>query len=140
MNRDLLKAELTKDEGAKLDAYQDTVGMWTIGVGHLLGTQKRMITITVEEMYALLNEDIESSIELAESIVGSAFQKLSDRRQRALVNMAFNLGPRLKGFMHFLDAVRKGNFVVAGQEMLASKWATQVGARALRLRDMIVEG
>jgi lysozyme len=44
-------------EGMKLDAYQDTGGVWTIGYGHTLGVKKGD-TITPGEAERLLVEDI----------------------------------------------------------------------------------
>jgi len=58
MDRKVLKAELVRDEGLKLVSYRDTVGLWTIGVGHLLGTQRRMTEITNAEAMALLEAEI----------------------------------------------------------------------------------
>jgi lysozyme len=54
--------------------------------------------------------------------------------------MAFNLGNRLKGFKKFLSALNMGQWDDAAREMMDSKWATQVGKRAERLRDMVLTG
>ncbi len=61
-----------------------------------------------------------------------------ETRERALVNMAFNLGGRLAGFKKFLKAVNARDWPTAAVEMMDSKWATQVGDRATRLRDQIL--
>ena len=69
------------------------------------------------------------------------FHRLSEARQRVLVNMCFNLGlSRLMGFKKFLTAVEAGEWETAGVEMLDSKWAEQVGPRSTRLRDLLLEG
>ena len=34
MTTKFLRADLQRDEGYRLSAYQDTGGVWTIGVGH----------------------------------------------------------------------------------------------------------
>jgi lysozyme len=58
-----------------------------------------------------------------------------------LVNMAFNLGPtRLKGFKKFIAAFDAKDWDGAVIEMLDSKWAKQVGARAIRLAKMVRTG
>ncbi|MFT0214133.1 lysozyme [Pseudomonas sp. F1_0610] len=44
-------------EGCKLAAYQDSVGVWTIGYSHTR-TAKKGMTITQEQADALLLEDI----------------------------------------------------------------------------------
>ena len=135
-----LRDELMRDEGIRLDAYQDTVGLWTIGVGHLLGKEKRMTEITKFEAEALLDADIWVAWALAKvyapTVVNNALYGHS--RERALVNMAFNLGTRLGGFKRFLAAVNAHDWTTAAREMMDSKWAKQVGARAIRLRDMVL--
>ena len=64
---------------------------------------------------------------------------LDDNRQRVLANMCFNLGyPRLKGFKKFLHALHLKKFEEAAEEMMDSKWATQVGDRAKRLSNRML--
>ncbi len=56
---------------------------------------------------------------------------LSKARQKALISMAFNLGVEgPMGFTKMLSAL-------AAEEMLASKWAAQVGTRAMELVGMM---
>jgi lysozyme len=138
MNREL-RNELIRDEGLRLEAYQDTVGLWTIGVGHLLGEEKRMSRITEAEAYVLLEADVREAEDIVLKAVTVGLLGYSPR-YRALVNMAFNLGPRLFKFKKFLASVNACRWEQAGVEMMQSKWATQVKDRANRLRDMIVSG
>jgi lysozyme len=142
MNRDLLRQELSRDEGRRTTAYQDSVGLWTNGVGHLLGKDPpEVMTVGEEQVDAWLEADIDDAIErLWRWLPADLFETLSDARQRALVNMSFNLGNRLGQFRRFWKAVNFGDWPAAGFAMMDSKWATQVGARADRLRDMIVGG
>ena len=52
--------------------------------------------------------------------------------------MCFNMGaPRLSKFKKFIAAVNDGNWSTAAVEMMDSRWATQVGKRAERLRDRV---
>jgi lysozyme len=139
MDRQKLKEELKRDEGIRLEAYLDSVGIWTIGVGHMLGP-KRMTQITPDECEALLDYDISLAASRATMIVNVAFTPEDDVRFRAVVNMSFNLGDRLKGFKKFLAAYNIKDWDTAAREMMDSKWARQVGPRAVRLRDMILEG
>lgn len=139
MNEAQLKLDLIRDEGTSLLAYQDSVGLWTIGVGHLLGIYRRMDEITQRECESLLNGDIEAAQEVATQLV-PVFHTLDDVRQRALCNMAFNLGMRLQQFVKFLEAVNQYDWPTAAKEMMSSQWATQVPERAQRLHDMILTG
>ena len=139
MNRALLRTELQRDEGLRLQAYQDTLGFWTIGYGHLLGSTARMLHITHDEAEALLDMDI-TTAEALTSFLAPGLIASEDVRARVVVNMAFNLGMKLAGFKQFLNAVHADNWSRAAEEMMDSAWATQVGARAIRLRDMMLKG
>ena len=138
-SRQFLQTELMRDEGAKTQAYQDSLGYWTIGVGHLLGRTQRMSVLTPPELEALLAWDIKAA-ELALDSILPEWRDLDDVRQRALVNMAFNLGYRLHGFTKFLTSVRAKDWKNAAAEMMLSSWAVQVGKRAERLHKMIETG
>jgi lysozyme len=144
MDQNALKSELIHDEGFKLSAYRDSVGLWTIGVGHLLGNEARMTRITYAEAMALLDADIQVATATVFKLVPELFQisteHYTDVRLRALVNMAFNLGPKLAEFHVFLEAIAKEDWAAAGVAMMQSKWAKQVGNRAVRLRHMIETG
>jgi lysozyme len=139
VDRDLLRKELIRDEGLRLTAYQDSVGLWTIGVGHLLGEVKRMAIITREEAFALLEPDIDTALKIAKTLVPT-FDQLAEPRQRVLVNMSFNLGNRLMGFKVLLARIAAEDWPGASGAMGNSKWATQVGDRAVRLQEMMVSG
>lgn len=142
MDRDRLRQELTRDEGQKLVAYQDTQGLWTIGVGHLLGHNQRMSNITFAEAQALLDLDISIAEALARKLVPE-FDTLTDDRQRALVNMAFNRGNNLATSSTILPAIQaaaqsqnEADWAKVPDAIKGTQWATQVGARADRLGQM----
>jgi lysozyme len=67
-------------------------------------------------------------------------RRLDAVRQRVIINMAFNLGGKLLTFANTLAMVQRGDYAAAADGMLASKWATQVGARAYRLATMMRTG
>ena len=133
-NRDKLISELSGDEGYKKEAYKDSLGNWTIGVGHLLGDSPRMTLIYPFEIEALLVADIKSA-EIRLNTYFEKWRELSDNRQRVLLNMAFNLGTKLFHFVKLRAALNAGDFEAASKEMLDSLWATQVGQRANRLAE-----
>ena len=129
-------AELRRDEGVVAHAYQDSLGYWTIGVGHLIDKRKGgKIPDVIIDM--LLRYDIDEKIaELNEKLPWWGF--LDEPSQRVIVNMAFNLGVEgLLKFKDFMDALKDGDRNRAASEMLNSKWAEQVGARATRLATII---
>jgi lysozyme len=134
-----LKAELERDEGRRLTAYRDSLGYWTIGVGHLLGGSPRMSSITERECEALLGCDIEDAEKVARDLF-AGFDDLDPVRQRVLINMAFNLGNRLAQFKRFRVAVAEKRWQDAATSMEDSLWYSQVKARAVRLKDAILTG
>ena len=136
LNIDILKQELTIDEGRRNKPYADTVGKMTIGVGRNLTD----VGLSDDEIDLLLSNDINKAFAQLTSALPWVLN-LSDVRQRALTNMAFNLGIKgLLGFATTLGFIKEGKYTEASESMLKSKWATQVGARAERLSLMIKEG
>lgn len=136
MNREALIAQLLVDEGLRLKPYRDTVGKLTIGVGHNLDD----VGITQDEaMYLLANDVRRTYGELLEALPWVT--KLDDARQNVLTNMAFNLGIKgLLGFKHALACMQREAWHDAADAMLQSKWARQVGARAVRLATVMRTG
>ena len=128
-----LRETITRHEGSRLQMYQDSLGIWTIGVGHNI--QEKGISPKVMEL--MLDEDLEEAIsELKRSV--SFFSKMPQQVQEALVNLSFNMGiPRLMQFKKTLALLREGNFESAADELLDSRYAEQVGRRALEIADMI---
>tara|TARA_B110000879_G_C10757866_1_gene350419 strand:+ start:109 stop:519 length:411 start_codon:yes stop_codon:yes gene_type:complete len=128
-----LRETITRHEGSRLQMYQDSLGIWTIGVGHNI--QEKGISPQVMEL--MLDEDLLEAIsELKRSV--SFFSKMPQQVQEALVNLSFNLGiPRLMQFKKTLALLREGDFESAADELLDSRYAEQVGRRALEIADMI---
>ena len=140
----LLIAELRRDEGVEYTPYMDTVGVPTIGVGHNMRAvplpKDWASPLTDAQVDQLLAADLQAVFDGLDGYL-PWWRKLDYERQRVLVNMAFNLGINgLLGFKNTLAAVQQGRYSAAGAGMAASKWATQVGARADRLVDMMVNG
>jgi lysozyme len=131
-----LMSDLERDEGRRGKPYKDTEGILTIGVGWNLEANvlpDRVIDLLLRHsIYTAYNDALE---------LFPKFADLSDNRQRALVNMAFNLGRyRLSGFKKMIAAVNSEDWDKASVEMLDSKWARQVGDRADRLSVLMAKG
>lgn len=135
-DRQKLIQQLRRHEGERLKPYRCTAGKLTIGVGRNLDDRG----ITAEESVYLLNNDIDRVwTELNARLPWVA--GLSDVRQRVLLDMAFNLGiDGLLKFRNTLIRVEAGNYQKAGEMMLDSLWAQQVGMRAQRLAKMMQTG
>lgn len=142
MSRDELRRTLTRDEGTgpmkqgRHLPYTDSVGKLTIGFGRNLTDRG----VTMNEADAMLEHDIDDAIK--DLIVKYPwFDTLDPVRQGVLVNMAFNLGiTRLSEFKQTLARVQLHDYDGAAIRMLESRWAEQVGDRALRLAEQMRRG
>jgi lysozyme len=139
VNDEQILADLRRDEGEVLHAYQDSEGYWTIGIGTLIDKRNGGGITHDEAVYLALNrisrkrEDLDAMLPW--------WRTLSEVRQRVLLNMAFNLGVSgLLEFRRMLAGAQRGDYQEAAREMLDSKWAIQVGDRAERLAMMMREG
>jgi lysozyme len=136
MNRTILKALLVKHEGLKLKVYKDTAGKLTIGVGRNLTDDG----ISEDEARMLLDNDISTMWKLMSGLTPS-FGSLDDARQHVLMDMGFNMGiGNLRLFTKMLTAIEARDFETAATEMLSSKWAHEVGDRAIELAAMMRVG
>lgn len=135
-DRQKLIRQLRRHEGERLKPYRCTAGKLTIGIGRNLDDRG----ITAEESAYLLNNDIDRVwTELQTRLPWTT--GLSDVRQRVLLDMAFNLG--IDGLLKFrstLATIQAGQYHKAGEMMLDSLWARQVGMRAHRLSKMMQTG
>lgn len=132
---DICAAQLPIDEGTYSKPYKDSLGILTIGIGRNLERGLRP-----DEIQFLFKNDL-ALADLTARNVYMTFDKLSDNRKAVLVNLAFNMGQaRLSGFTKTLAAIVAGDYDTAANEMLASKWAVQVGLRAVRLAKLMREG
>lgn len=130
-----LKAMLIRHEDLRLKPYLCSKGKITIGVGRNLEARG----ITTEEAMFLLENDIKRATAAAATFAW--FPKLDEVRKDVIVSMVFNLG--LTGFCEFkqlISAIENSFWMVAKTEMLDSRWAKQVGDRAIELAEMMLTG
>ena len=144
MNISALMNELMLDEGYKYEIYLDHLGYPTFGVGHLITEKdeeygKEVGTpISKERIEKCLQQDIKIVCEELD-MNEPWWRDLDNNRQRVVANMCFNLGyPRFSKFKKFIAAMQVSQWEKAAEEMMDSKWATQVGERAIRLRDRVL--
>lgn len=163
-NHDYLARQLMRQEGRRVNTdgehlpYRDALGILTLGYGHNSEALPLEIiapasgrgrgaafdpekdTLSEAQARALLEEDIARTEAELESAL-PWIRTLTQIRRAVLINMAFNMGvPKLLGFKFTLGYLRSGSVELAAQEMLRSKWAKQVGARAVELADQLEAG
>ena len=139
MDIEILKKELTEDEGCEYEIYLDHLGYKTFGIGHLCKATDPENDLEVGDPVSkgrvdeCFINDIEKVIEDC-TILYDDFYALPEEAQLIIANMMFNLGrPRLSQFKKMYEAVMDANWIEAGIQMEDSKWARQVPNRAQRL-------
>ncbi len=135
MNRQLLRSLLKRHEGLRLKPYLDTVGKLTVGYGRNLED----VGISRDEANFMLDNDIDQVERQLETV--DEYRDLEPVRQTVIANMAFNLGfAGLMGFKKMWNAIDRRDWDRAAKEMLNSKWARQVGVRAVELSEIMRTG
>jgi lysozyme len=130
--------QLKRHEGVRTHAYKCSANMITVGVGRNID-EDGGLGLSDDEIDYLLANDIKRCKQ--ELVALSWFVDLDEVRQDALINLCFNLGlTRLLGFRNAMAAMAEGDYEKAADEFLDSRWATQVGQRAVEVTNMIRSG
>ena len=140
-----LKEQLKIDEGVKYEIYEDHLGYATFGIGHLItdadeeygwpiGTK-----VSEDRVNEVFKTDVQKFINETQKVFPDLINK-PDNIQIVLINMCFNLGaPRLSKFKKFIAAINDEQWIEAAVEMMDSRWAKQVGPRAERLKQIVLD-
>jgi lysozyme len=124
------------DDEGNFMPYTDSEGYLTVGYGICLdctGLRPH------EADFLLYSRVDETQRQLRLAIPW--FSRLSPVRQAALTDMAYNLGiTKFLGFKKTIDHLKHDDWAGAAREMLDSRWAEQVGERAVELSEMIRTG
>lgn len=146
VNDDEVKKMIEMHEGKRNRPYQDSLGKWTVGIGHLIGDGSTLPpdmdrTFTEEEIQSLFDKDYRHHKAAAEKIEG--YDKFNPIGKAALIDLTFNMGPSwvtAKGFKRFEKAAKEGDAALAAQSLRESKWYEQVGNRGPTIVGMIGNG
>jgi lysozyme len=144
MSEEDTKAMIIEHEGIRYEPYKDSLGLWTVGVGHLIGDGKTLPPeynrkFSHEEVMAMFEKDYDKHKKQAQSNV-PGFGKFDSLGQAALVDLTFNMGPGWpKKFKNTSAKLGAGDTAGAAEGLTNSKWYTQVGRRAPIITGMIRE-
>ena len=100
-------------EGARLTAYQDQVGVWTIGYGHTGPEVHNGLTITQDQANQLLMQDVASAASAVNRLVMIA---LTQDEFDALVDFTFNVGTGNFASSTLLRDLNSSNFADAATQ------------------------
>lgn len=99
-------------EGCRLESYQDSVGIWTIGYGHIKGIQQGM-TCTQEQAEEWLSQDVQTASAAVNRLVT---EPISQNEFDALVSFVFNLGVRSLENSTLLKLLNSGDHTGAADQ------------------------
>ena len=131
-----VKARLREKEGLMLKPYKCPTGHLTIGYGRNLEARG----ISIKDAEFMLAEDVAAAIGDLRRVLPK-FETYSEERQVALIDMMFNLGVgAFLEFVRMIAAIEAGDWEEAARQVLASKYAKQVGPRAVEVSQMLKGG
>ena len=128
--------QLKIHEGFRSNVYTCSGGKKTVGYGRNL----QDIGISEEEAEMLLKNDIyEATNQLLNAFPWMA--TFSDVRISAMINFTFNVGiGTVRKFSNTIEYLKNEDWEAAADEMIDSKWAEQVGDRAIQITEQIRTG
>lgn len=114
-------------EGLRRKPYRCSAGKLTIGYGRNLDD----VGISTNEAEYMFQNDWNNCVASVKKNV-MYFDKLPENVQTVLIDMRFNLGlAGLLGFRKMLQAISGGDYQEAKKQLLDSRYAKQVGIRAI---------
>lgn len=111
-------------EGGVFTAYQDAVGVWTIGYGHTKGV-KEGDSISMNEADEMLEKEL---IEYENYVDTLVTVPLTDYQRDALISWTYNLGPTNLKSSTMLRKLNEGDYDAVPHEMM--RW-TKAGGKEL---------
>ena len=135
---------IKKHEGVRTKPYKDSLGLWTVGVGHLIGDGKTLPPewnreLSMAEVDELFYKDYMSHKKAAMKIPG--FNLVNAKAQGALIDLTFNMGNTwFKKWPNFVKNLSEGNTVGAAASLEDSNWYKQVKGRAVTIVALIKQG
>ena len=151
-----MQAQLIAHEAARNHVYNDQFGHPTVGIGFNLdragardaitavgadydavraGTQD----LTNDQMTQLAHTDTQHAVDVARSYY-DGFDQLDPARQRALVDMSFDLDGKINQFTGLHQALVNGDYNAAANHIATSLFARQTGDRGVDLTNQMRNG
>ena len=158
----LLRKLLIDEEGMELHAYKDSVGLWTVGIGHLLDSDQsdeefailaeagydgsdesiENLIITEDQAFRLFDIDVQEAIhDIYPTFDNDSLNELGEARRAVIISMIFQCGGAgFRKFRKFIDAIKEGDFETASVEMMDSRAAKQAPNRFKRASEAMRTG
>lgn len=145
---------IKEHEGYRPKVYKDTLGIPTIGIGFNLtrpdarkiiqsvGAEYEAVlagidTLNDEQIKKIFNITVKIAYDDAKKWLPN-FDSLPRNVKLAVLDLSFNMGyNRLSGFLKTKEHILKKDYNAAANELMKSKWATQVGNRSKSIFKML---
>jgi lysozyme len=129
---------IKRHEGFRDRVYLDSEGKPTCGWGHYLYVGSKVPLVACEEFF---KQDVANAISAYQAIPPAWRKKLNISRARVITEMLFNMNSqKLLQFRKMWTAIEAADYEQAASEMLDSRWAEQVGERAIELAKIMRQG
>lgn len=126
---------VTKFEGCKLQAYQDDVGVWTIGWGHTGADVNQSLSWTQAQADAQLGSDLNKAEQQVRTMVHSA---IGVQSFGALTSFTYNLGSgTLQRSSVLLPSINNSRHIDAAKAFLAFDRSGTTESKGLLRRRLL---
>lgn len=150
-----VKQMIMANEGYKNKPYKDSRGLWTVGVGHLIGNGKKMPIVdpkhpelglitenrvfSAKEIRTIFDKDFDEHLLAAEQSPGWSLS--NDAGKAGLIDLTYNVGPYwYKKLKEAAELLKDGKFSDAAERLEKTGWYKQVKGRAVATVSLIRAG
>lgn len=134
------RIKLMQHEAVMLDAYKDSVGVWTIGVGHTAAAGAPIpgagMLLAIDEVFDLLERDLRRYEH--DVVVALAGAPVNEHQFDALTSFHYNTGGI--GRAKLMDHVRAGNMEAAAQGFLGWLSPPEIESRRREEKSLFETG
>jgi len=152
----IMQRQISHHEGQKNYPYKDSLDLWTIGIGHLIGDGSdkaladsgyskytKQNPMPESEVADLFEEDLEEHRNIAESY--DFYDGMSDEGKRAILDLTFNMGDFYNKkkedgsyvWKNLRTQLDNGDWDAAAANLASSTYARQVGDRATTVTNLL---
>jgi len=137
-----VKKMVIRHEGVRNEPYKDSLGLWTVGVGHLIGNGKSLPDswnrkFSNDEVMNLFEEDFSHHVKIAQET--PSYDKANEGGKGAFIDLAFNMGKWWPKWPGTKSKLENEDFAGAAEGLKDSKWYTQVGGRAQEIVALVAQ-
>lgn len=152
----IMQRQIAFHEGQKNYPYKDSLGLWTIGVGHLIGRgndedlansgysqYSRANPMPDSEVTELFQEDLTDHKAIAEGY--DFYDDMNEKGKRAIIDLTFNMGDFLNKrnengtymWANLREQLANSDWDAAADNLASATYGRQVGQRAITVTDML---